>query len=130
VDEFWKIWKNEYLLSLRERYQNKLKLKRVESTFKPKAGDVVLIKDDLPRGSWRLGKIVNLETSRDGCVRSAKLLTSSGRILGRPLCLLYPLEVSDRDEETSTKDKEQLKKREIPSRVAAEKARESIKTQL
>ena len=54
--------------------------------------DVVLIKDNLPRGSWRMGRIRELVNSRDGHVRSAKVLLPSNRMVGRPLNLLYPVE--------------------------------------
>ena len=59
LEAFWKIWKNDYLLSLRERSKIKLKEARVKSQYKPSVGDVTLIKDDLPRGSWRMGRIKN-----------------------------------------------------------------------
>ena len=44
---FWKIWSHEYLLSLRERQQTKLRGPRVQSPYTANVGDVVLIKDDL-----------------------------------------------------------------------------------
>ena len=55
-------------------------------------GDVVLIKDNLPRGSWRMGRIRELVYSGDGHVRSATVLLPSNRMVGRPLNLLYPVE--------------------------------------
>ena len=88
---FWRIWRNKYLLSLRERTQRKLKSGRMQSHFTPNVGDVVLVKDDLPRGCWRIGKVVNLVQSRDGHVRSAKVSMPSGRIIGRPINLLFSI---------------------------------------
>ena len=55
LSSFWKVWRDDYLVSLRERQQIKLKQPRVQSPFTANVGDVVLIKDDLPRGNWRLG---------------------------------------------------------------------------
>ena len=92
---FWKMWRDDYLLSLRERTQNTLKSGRVQSHFSPNIGDVVLLKDNLPRGCWKLGKVVNLVSSCDGLVRSAKVLISSGRTIGRPINLLCPIEISE-----------------------------------
>ena len=89
---FWQIWRNDYLLSLRERSQIKLKESRIQSPYAVNIGDVVLIKDNLPRGSWRMGRIRELVNSRDGHVRSAKVLLPSNRMVGRPLNLLYPVE--------------------------------------
>lgn len=95
LNEFWKIWREEYLLSLRERAQSKLRSGRVLSHFTPKVGDIVLIKDTVPRGCWKLGRIKELKVSRDKKVRSAKVQLSSGKVLGRPLNLLFPVECSD-----------------------------------
>ena len=66
LGSFWKIWSHEYLLSLRERQQAKLKGPRVQSPCTANVGDVVLIKDDFSRGSWRLGRIQELIKSKDG----------------------------------------------------------------
>lgn len=117
-------------LSLRERMQSKLKSCRVQSPFVPKVGNVVLIKDDLPRSTWKLGRIVKLISSIDKEVRSAKVQVSSGHILGRPLNLLYPLEVDNDNEISETKtfeEKESIPK-DRPQRVAAEIARKKIKS--
>ena len=93
LGSFWKIWSQEYLLSLRERQQKtKLKGPMVQSPYTAKVGDVVLIKDDLPRGSWRLGRIQELIKSRDGQCRSARVLLASNKIIGRFSNLLYPTE--------------------------------------
>lgn len=90
LSSFWKIWRDDYLLSLRERQQIKLKEPRAQSPFTANVGDVILIKDDLIRGSWRLGRIQELIKSRDGQIRSARVLLPSNKIIGRPLSLLFP----------------------------------------
>ena len=54
---------------------------------------MVLIKDNVLRGCWKVGKVVSLVSSLDDCVRSANVSLSSGRVIARPLNLLYPLEV-------------------------------------
>lgn len=56
LDTFWQIWRNEYLLSLRERMQNRHKSSRIQSTIIPNINDVVIIKDDIPKGQWEMGK--------------------------------------------------------------------------
>ena len=50
----------------------------------------VPIKDNLPRGSWRKGKLIELMTSFDEQVRAAKIKLASKRVISRPLNLLYP----------------------------------------
>ena len=104
LNMFWRMWRNEYLLSLRERTQRKLKSGRKQSHFTPNIGDVVLVKDDLPRGCWRIEKVVNLVQSRDRYVRSAKVSMPSGRNIGRPINLLFPIEVSENSKEYPVKD--------------------------
>ena len=65
-----------------------LKSKKTQSPYNAQVGDVVLIKDNLPRGVWRMGRICELFKSRDGQIRSAKVKISFRKILGRPLNLL------------------------------------------
>ena len=110
VDNFWKLSREEYLLSLRERSQTNLKGPRTHSLFSANVGDVILIKDDLPRRSWRMGRIQDLIISRDGQIRSAKILLPSKKILGWPLSLLYPRECQPKDTDTNW-----LKREESPS---------------
>ena len=66
LDSFWRIWRDDYLLSMRERSQRKLKVHRTQLPFNANVGDVVLVKDDLPRGMWRIGRIYELIESREG----------------------------------------------------------------
>ena len=127
LHHFWKTWSGEYLLSLRERYQSNLKKNRPSFKMTPHIGDVVLIKEDLPRGSWRLGKIVELISGSDKQVRSAKVRLPSKTVLHRALNQLCPLECSSG--ETTEHEEEsviQPKVRILPLRHAAMKAKESL----
>ena len=133
VNRFWKIWRDDYLLSLRERTTIKLKSNRVQSSEKPKNGDVVLIKDDLPRGSWKIGRIIQLRQSSDGHCRSAKILLPSNKVLNRALNFLYPLECGTteeiQDEHVHTDTDIQVnmdKKSERPIRKSKLEARKKI----
>ena len=98
LETFWKSWRDDYLLSLRGRTAYKLKEGRIQHRIKPQVGDVVLIKDDLPRGSWKVGRLCELTVSQDGEIRSGKVLLPTKRTLNRPLNLLYPIECSNRTE--------------------------------
>lgn len=62
-----------------------IKTKRVLAGFSPSVGDVVLIKDNVPRGSWKIGRIVSLAKNSDGYICSGKVTLSSGRIIRRPV---------------------------------------------
>ena len=58
----------------------------------PQVGDVVLIKENLPHGRWRVGVIRQLIRGKDQMIRSARVLVSPNRYLHRALSLLYPIE--------------------------------------
>ena len=70
-EHFKSRWIHEYLKKLREHhYYNKNK----KYILHPSVGDVVIIHEDkLKRCDWRIGKIVELITSKDGKIRSAKV---------------------------------------------------------
>lgn len=91
LNNFWKTWEDDYLLSLRERPQRKLKEQWAQSPLSPNVGDVILIKDDLPRGMWRIGRIHELVSSRDGQIRSANVSLPTNKIIGRPVNQFYPV---------------------------------------
>ena len=93
LNQFWSLWKNDYLLSLRERTQKSGQ----QMNRSPQIGEVVLIKDDLPRSRWKVGKIVELFMGRDQKIRSAKVLVSPCSYLHRPLSLLYPIECPSKE---------------------------------
>ena len=117
-----------------------MKESRIKSNFSPSIGDVVLIKDDLPRGKWRIGKIHELIKSRDGEARSAKVLLPSQKLMGRPLNLLFPLECpAERNQylnndtgngNTTDKGQDELKAITRPRREAANKALRRLRQQL
>ena len=71
LEQFWKVWKDGYLLNLRERKQLFQKHSRIQAKKCPKIGDIVQIKDSLPRGTWRMGHIVEMIRSSDGEERAA-----------------------------------------------------------
>lgn len=57
-----------------------------------------------------MGKEVDLVQSSDGNVRSVKVKLQTGRVIGRPLKLLFPLEVSN----TSENEPEETKLNSFP----------------
>ncbi|XP_053381888.1 uncharacterized protein LOC128549324 [Mercenaria mercenaria] len=92
-------------------------------------GDVVLIKKDIPRGDWKMGLIISLHTSSDGEIRSAKLKSTSGRIVCRPLNLLFPVELLNKNVVPSDKERptmECVTKQNRPERATATKAKLKI----
>ena len=95
LNQFWKRWQREYLLELREAHRYSSGNSDASSAVS--IGDIVLVHDDKPRGFWRLARIENVITGRDGQIRGAILRVASekGRstTLQRPLQRLYPLEI-------------------------------------
>ncbi|XP_074657130.1 uncharacterized protein LOC141910298 [Tubulanus polymorphus] len=92
LNKFWVVWYKDYLLSLRERKKFTLKAPHSQSPFVPEVGDIVLIKDNLPRGSWKFGKIEENFSSSDGECRSVVVKLPSGNTTRRAINTLYPLE--------------------------------------
>ena len=68
ANEFWQRWRKEYLHTLQVRQ------KWVEKVPGVSVGDVVLVKEDCPRNSWPLARVVECVESHDGEVRSVRLL--------------------------------------------------------
>lgn len=85
VTSFGNYGREKYLLSLRKRTQNKIKTKGIQTQDFPRMGDVVLVKEDLPCGQWKLDKLNRLRISRDGQIRSAEVVFGSGKVINRPL---------------------------------------------
>ncbi|VDI78450.1 Hypothetical predicted protein [Mytilus galloprovincialis] len=115
-------------------YFGPLYVKTVNGSEKVLIGDIVLIKDNLPRGMWKIGKIINLSKSSDEQCRSAKVLLPSKKTLNRTLNFLYPLECHDNNVEQTdnVNNVEQNSKCETqtsftrPQRRAAKQAKQKI----
>ena len=133
LNHFWDIWGADYLLSLRERTKTHIRQGRVKASEFPNIGDVVLIKEDLPHGTWRMGEIQKLIPSDDGEIRTAQVLLPSKKLLKRRINLLYPIECSmnekssDEEEQHSDTETEVKIEDRRPTRQAAIKARMLIK---
>lgn len=107
INQFWKRWRREYLLELRESHRNN----QGRSGDSPiAADDMVLVHDEhQPRGFWKLARVKETIVGKDGRVRGAvlKLPAKDGQttLLRRPLQLLYPLEINCQvGEQTSAKE--------------------------
>ena len=103
LGRFWKRWKREYLLKLREFHRTQGK---GGISYTLEKGEVVTVYDEgHPRGLWRLGRIEELITSSDGKVRGVfvKVMSKKGhpKTLRRPIQHIYPLEVRSACSESS-----------------------------
>ena len=93
ANEFWTRWRNEYLNSLQVRQKWNTKTGEVS------IGDIVhVLKEEGLRGDWCLARVVGVDRSHDGEVRSARLLIGSKgypkdkpQYLVRPVCKIVVL---------------------------------------
>jgi hypothetical protein len=58
IEHFWKRWRNEYLLELRESHR--LRIKNTPQRKVVRVGDAVVVRDDTPRVSWKIGRVEEL----------------------------------------------------------------------
>lgn len=88
-DQFWKVWKRDYLLSLQPRGKNR----KVIANIQP--GMVIILEDrDSPPQSWKLGRVIQVYPGPDGLVRTADIKVGNS-ILKRPVCKLSVLPIED-----------------------------------
>ena len=106
---WWSRWQKEYLGELKEVHAA-VKVNNQSKVAVP--GDVVLVRNEnLPRGSWKLGRITGVKAGRDNQIRTAsvevvnltkkgKAMVKKGKInqLNRSPTHLVSLEINDRNE--------------------------------
>ena len=119
LDHFWKRWKREYLSELREHHKRNV----TKGGAIVEIGYMVIVAEEgVSREKWRLGKVEELITGKDGEIRGAKVkvLTKKGRpmYLNRPVQELHPLEVrgpvQTRQTVTEPLGEEQVQTRRVP----------------
>jgi len=65
-----------------------------------KAGNIVVVHDDVPRSRWQLAVIEELIEGPDGGIKAATIRTNTGKT-NRPVTKLFPLEVNAVNEGSS-----------------------------
>ncbi|XP_064470153.1 uncharacterized protein LOC135384901 [Ornithodoros turicata] len=84
----WAKWTREYILCLRSA-----NICPPCSSTGVKVGHIVLLaKENVSRVAWPLGRVEEVFVSADGRVRSCRVRLADGRMLTRPIQLLYRLE--------------------------------------
>ena len=102
LNRFWKRWRNEYLLELREAHRHN----KGTEVAPVEVGDVVVIhSENQPRGFWKLARVERTITGHDGKIRGAavRVTNSQGHstIMQCPIQCLYPLEINSKEETES-----------------------------
>ena len=105
LNQFWRRWKNEYLLELREAHRHH---KGIDAA-PVEVGDVVVVHNDSqPRGFWKLARVERTIKGRDGKIRGAavRIANNQGQptTLHRPIQCLYPLEINSQEEAESQEE--------------------------
>ncbi|KIH68993.1 hypothetical protein ANCDUO_00673 [Ancylostoma duodenale] len=99
TERFWKIWREEYITALREQHTRYL-ASNYGTPKPPRSGAVVLIADpNLPRNTWKMGRVVATTADKDGVTREVEIVLPSRRKTRRPVNLLVSLEIDNGKEE-------------------------------
>ena len=90
---FWKRWRNEYLVNLREFHR----AKAGHVAREVQTGDVVTVyEENKKRGEWKMAVVESLIRGKDNVVRGANVrVIAKGKPvrISRPVQKLYPIEV-------------------------------------
>lgn len=74
-----------------------------------KEGSILLLNDqNTPRTLWKMVRVINLFHGRDGKVRACEVRLPNGKLLKRPVQLLYPLELDYPEEVVHTSGPEDV----------------------
>ena len=123
LQHYWRRWSREYVVNLREFHKSKNpKNQRIVTP-----GEVVLVHDEkTPRQSWKIGRIIETQTSADGEVRGVKVavVNKKGRLynLNRPVQRIYPSEIDSICDDSIASADEKKDSNRRPRRIAAANA--------
>lgn len=78
LNHFWKRWQFEYLLDLRESHRQQHAGRSSDGATTVNTDDIVLLQEDKLHAFWRLARVKQLITGRDGRVRVHILTVPSG----------------------------------------------------
>lgn len=128
LQHYWRRWKEEYLVDLREYHKIQHKRNNVPGI---KQGDVVTIEDENRRNrtSWQLARVESVLKGQDNVARGARVRLANGNVIERPLQKLYPLEISNNEIISETESDQEDESAGIstrPRRKAATIAAERI----
>ena len=76
LNQFWRRWRHEYLIELREVYQH---TSSIATGTQIAVGDLVMVHNEKqPRGFWKMAKVEKLIVGKDEKTRGATLRVLSG----------------------------------------------------
>ena len=94
LSQFWERWRKEYLVNLRKSHETAKPATTKGQHPTVQIGDVVVMEEgNLPRSSWRLGKVEGLIRGNDNQVRGAHVkVAKTNAVVQRPVSRLYKIE--------------------------------------
>ena len=94
LNQFREVWRQDYLMALRENLPLSHKESQSQISRQPKIGEIVLVKDDnLPHRLWKLTLIKEYILSKDGQIRSVIIQLPNKQLVSRAINHLFPLEI-------------------------------------
>uniref|UniRef100_A0A914DTY8 Integrase catalytic domain-containing protein n=1 Tax=Acrobeloides nanus TaxID=290746 RepID=A0A914DTY8_9BILA len=120
LKKFWDTFHHLYLKNLREHHILLHKQPYLTTSREPHLNEIVIVEEDnIPRGTWKIARIVELHRNSDNAVYAAKIFTSDRRNLKRSIGQLIPLEVTDEFYTSNSKtSKEQPKEQQLTEEEA------------
>ncbi|CAJ0605127.1 unnamed protein product [Cylicocyclus nassatus] len=114
-------WRQSFFTLKLKRLRQVVRSNGQSSRKPPRVGEVVLVRQDAHRSTWPLALILELHTSSDGNVRSAKIRTAKKKILEHSINHLVPLEIVTDDDAIPERVYEQhLAVKDTPSATSKE----------
>ncbi|XP_037959147.1 uncharacterized protein LOC119688546 [Teleopsis dalmanni] len=95
--DFWKKWKEEYLVTL----QQCNKWQKTQENYK---GQIVIVRNELTHpAKWPMGKIEEIHSGTDGKLRVVSIKTKDGYIK-RPIVKICPLRIEENISEVESEN--------------------------
>eukprot|EP00112_Aurelia_sp_Birch-Aquarium-sp1_P020282 Seg5190.2 transcript_id=Seg5190.2/GoldUCD/mRNA.D3Y31 product="hypothetical protein" protein_id=Seg5190.2/GoldUCD/D3Y31 len=115
LNHYWKRWKTEYLVDLREYHKLETKRNNVPEISE---GDIVTIEDEnrRNRSTWRLGKVEEVKRGQDNVIRGANVRLANRNCIERPIQKLYPLEIHHRRIDEQADQADNIQETEMPAK--------------
>ena len=94
LNQFWKVWRQDYLMALRENLPLHIRSPRSQISRQPKIGEIILVKDDnILCRMWKLALITEYILSKDGQIRSVIIQLPNKQLVSRAINHLFSLEI-------------------------------------
>ena len=110
LSHFSEKWRKEYLVNLRESHKTAKPATTKGERPMVQIGDVIVVEEgNMPRSSWRLGKVEGLIRGHDNQVRGAHVkVAKTNAVVQRPVSRLYKIEGKEDKVNSDTLNKDNV----------------------